>query len=281
MEKRRVLELLDLGVSYTEDKLPKEIWNEKFELLKGLLEAKGEYLGLTAEEIKKVQKQFKENGFIPKSLKLKKDGKNVLIGNWLIIQRSKILNRYRGKTPEEIEDDEVIDEEEKRRVLELLNLGVSYIEDKSTEEMWNEKFELLKGLLEAEGEYFGLTAEKVKKVKKQFKEKGYILQSLKLKKEGKDEQIGMWLCRQREMLNKYRGRTQEEIEKDEGIDEEEKRRVIALLKLGVRATKKVTSQSLGQAGFGSPVEECDKAQADLARRVEELESAKGVTQDEN
>ena len=44
--------------------------------------------------------------------------------------------------------------------------------------------------------------------------------------------------------------------------------------------KKVTSQSLGQAGFGSPVEECDKAQADLAHRVEEIENAKGVTQDE-
>lgn len=35
-----------------------------------------------------------------------------------------------------------------------------------------------------------------------------------------------------------------------------------------------------QAGFGSPVEKCDEAVVDLARRVEELENSKGgVTQD--
>ena len=40
--------------------------------------------------------------------------------------------------------------------------------------------------------------------------------------------------------------------------------------MGLPNPPNVNGQSLGQAGFGSPVEECDKAQADLARRVEKM-----------
>ena len=38
--------------------------------------------------------------------------------------------------------------------MELLKLGVRYVEhkDKTDQEKWNEKFDLLKGLLNAEGE---------------------------------------------------------------------------------------------------------------------------------
>ena len=71
-EKRRVLKLLELGVSYTDGKkqgkTDKEIWNEKLGLLEELLNAEGECFGLTEEKVKKVQKQFKEKGYIPSKL---------------------------------------------------------------------------------------------------------------------------------------------------------------------------------------------------------------------
>ena len=244
-EKRRVLELIKLGVSFTEDKNPEEIWNEKMEMLKGLKVAKGEYLRLTAEEVKNIQKQFKEQGTIKKSLGLKKEGHSepIAIGYWLADQRQ-MLKKYRGKTKEEIKKEEGINEEEKRRVLELLDLGVSFIENNANnpEEIWNEKLEFLKGLLDAKGKYFGLTEKEVKKLQKQFKEKGSIKHSLILKREGHSEPIliGVWLNTQRNMLNKYRGKTKEEIKKDEGINEEEKRRVLELLDLGVSFTEDKT-----------------------------------------
>ena len=64
---------------------------------------------------------------------------------------------------------------------------------------------------------------------------------------------------------------------------EEYRDKIALLRsygYGLKP-KRVSKKSLGQAGFGTPVEKCDEAQADLDHRIEELENVKGVTQDEN
>ena len=67
--------------------------------------------------------------------------------------------------------------------------------------------------------------------KKQFKEKGSVPRSLKLQTEGQDKPIliGKWLDTQRQVLNKYRGKEQAEIEKDEGIEREEKRRVPAAI----------------------------------------------------
>ena len=234
-EKRRVLELLELGVSYTAD--VRKIWNEKLELLKGLLSAEGEYLGLSKEKVKKIQEQFREQGYIPQRLQLKigqSDTEN--IGGWLNQQRNKLLNKFRGKTQEAIKADKEIDDEEKRRVLELLELGVSCTEkreDKTPEDIWDENLELLKGLLKAEGEYLGLTKEKVKKVQEQFKEKGYIPYILNLKVGKFEKNIGQWLTDQRTVLKKYGGKTRREIEEDKEIDGEEKRRVLELLELGV------------------------------------------------
>ena len=246
-EERRVKELLELGVSYT--KTLEEIWNENLELLKKLLEAKGEYLGLSEERVKKVQKQFKEKGYISQSIKLQIEGEENpnSIGRWLSTQRQ-LLNKYRGKTPKEIEKDKGINEEEKRRVLKLLELGVSYTEEKAPEEIWNKNLKLLKELLKAEGEYLGLSVKKLKKVQKQFKEKGSIPPSVKLQIEGeeKPKKIGIWLNNQRQLLNKYRGKTPKEIKKDKGINKEEKRRVLKLLELGVSCTEEKGEKTLGE-----------------------------------
>ena len=102
------------------------------------------------------------NLLLNSKIKLKIEGKEkpILIGSWLSNQRN-ILNKYRGKTKEEIEKDAGIETEEKRRVLKLLELGVSYTEEKTPEEIWNENLGLLEGLLNAEGECFGLTKEEV------------------------------------------------------------------------------------------------------------------------
>ena len=232
-EKRRVLELLELGVSFTEDKTPEEIWNEHLELLKGLLNAHGTYYELSEVKVNKLQKQFINQGYIPVGTKI--DGKS--IGGWLNDNR-KILNKYRMKTQDELKLDNRIDVEEKRRVLELLELGTSYTNSRQAtqpEEIWNINLELLKGLLEANEEYLGLTIKEVENAKKIFKKNGYVPQDLKIK--GQFKNIGKWLDTQRQILKKYRGKTQEEIENDESIDKEEKRRVLELLELGVSFPK--------------------------------------------
>ena len=132
-----IYKMRKLGFGIDKSKLlqgtPEEIWNKKLDLLKDLLKAGGEYLGLTEEEVQTAQKQFEEHGFIPIKLQLKIEGQEnaIQIGSWLSIQR-KVLNKYRGKTVEEIETDENVDKEEKRRVLELLKLGVSFTQKSRT-----------------------------------------------------------------------------------------------------------------------------------------------------
>ena len=233
IEDERARKLASLGVSCTEekDKESEMTWEEKFKLLKGLLEATGEYYGLTEDQVRKIQRQFEEKGFIPQSIQLKIEGqdKPVQIGMWLSDQR-KMLNKYR-----ELILQNRIDEIEDERARNLARLGVSCTEekDKENELTWEEKLELLKGLLEATGEYYGLTEEQVRKVQKQFNEKGYIPQKLILKIEGKDSsiQIGSWLGTQRNMLNKYR-----ELILQNKIDKIEDERARILASLGVSCT---------------------------------------------
>ena len=75
---------------------------------------------------------------------------------------------------------------------------------------------------------------------------------------------------------------QEIITKSAKINIGKKFSIIQIIRerMGLPNPPNVNGQSIGQAGFGSTVEECDKAQADLDRRVEELVNVKGVTQDE-
>ena len=222
---------------------------------------------------------MKKNGNISQRLKLKNGEQEYKIGIWVGTQK-RMLNKYRGKTKEEIEQDETLEPEEKRRVLTLLDLGISPTEERelTPEEIWNEKYNLLKGLKEAEGEYLGLTSKQVKKEQENIENNGSISQKLKLKDEEQEYNIGTWVTTQKQILNKYRGKTKEEIGQDEKIESEEKRRVLALLELGIQPTK-LSKNDIGKAGFGTSEEECRKAEEDLAHRVEQIEKNKGgITQ---
>ena len=246
-EKRRIIALLELGIFSTEEKTqtPEEMWNETYELLKELKEAKGRYYNLSEEEVKKEQEKIREQGRITQSLKLQvKEGeKNISLGMWVATQKQNILKKHRGKTLEEIKNDESIDLEEKRRIIALLELGITSSNEKTPEEIWDEKYELLKGLKEAKGSYYNLSEEEVKKEQEIIREQGRITKSVKLQvKEGEQSiSLGSWVSYQKSMLlNKYRGQTSEEIKNDESIDKEEKRRVIALLELGIINAKERT-----------------------------------------
>ena len=230
----RVRKLVDLGVSWTDEK--GITWEEKFDLLKGLLEAKGEYYGLTKAEVRKAQIQFEEKGYINKRLNLLIKGENIAIGEWLNKQR-KGLKQY-GHMPQS----NIKDAKERKKIEALLDLGVSYLEekqnkeDKTLKEIWNENLELLKGLLEATGEYYGLTEEKVRDVQRKFEEKGYINCRLILIINGQRNSIGKWLDSQRQMLNRYR----EEIannKTNEINNKEDRTRVETLVTLGVSCTE--------------------------------------------
>ena len=70
----------------------------------------------------------------------------------------------------------------------------------------------------------------------------------------------MWVNNQKQMLNKYRGRSIEEIKNDVSIKPEEKRRVILLLELGIQPSKSaIASQKIGQATYTATAPECDEA----------------------
>ena len=91
-------------------------------------------------------------------------------------------------------------------------------------------------MLEATGEYYGLTEEKVRDVQRKFEEKGYINCRLILIINGQRNSIGKWLDSQRQMLNRYR----EEIannKTNEINNKEDRTRVETLVTLGVSCTE--------------------------------------------
>lgn len=83
---------------------------------------------------------------------------------------------------------------------------------------------------------------------------------MQIKEDGKAVALGIWISTQKKMLNKYRGKTVEEIKNDESINQEEKRRVVELLKLGIQSSReKITSQNIGQVTYTASALECDEA----------------------
>ena len=236
--------LIELGV-IIEFINAKERWDKKYELLKGLLEAEGEYLGLTVDQVKKEQEKLKKRGSISYALELqevKGKSKPVKLGVWLTDQRAELLKPYRGKTIEEIEQDETIDLRIKRKIRLLLDLGVKALEkdqDELSIENWDKKYELLKGLLEAKGEYLGLTADQVKAEQEKFRKTGGISKELKSPELKEFRQLGIWVGRQKDLLKPYKGKTIEEIEQNDTIDAITKSRVKRLLELASdRKTRK-------------------------------------------
>jgi len=87
-----------------------------------------------------------------------------------------VLKKIQGKTREEIENDETISPKEKEKIRKLLDLGIRPIEKKvrTLEEEWSFKYDLLKGLLEAERDYYGLKEEVVKKEQEKVRNSGGI-----------------------------------------------------------------------------------------------------------
>ena len=71
-------------------------------------------------------------------------------------------------------------------------------------------------------------------------------------------------------MKKYQGMSIEEIKKDKTIPEEDRYRMLKLLKLGL-SYPQISAQNVGKASFDSIVEECDNAQQVMSRLKEEKE----------
>ena len=73
------------------------------------------------------------------------NGKTVNIGNWLAFQKQGLMKKYQGQTIEEIRNNPDISEEDKKRMMQLLQLGVAYAElrTQTPEEIWQENFDVL------------------------------------------------------------------------------------------------------------------------------------------
>ena len=163
-------------------------------------------------------------------------------------------------------------------MIKLVEFGIGCTKEriKTPEKAWDEQFELLKGLKEAEGSYYDLSEEQVRKEQEKIMKKGSITSRLKLKIKEDEEPVplGVWANNQKKMLNKYRGKTIEEIREDGTIDEEEKRRVIKLLEFGIQpANKKITSQNIGKATYTASALQCD----DVSNVIKELLKEKEKT----
>ena len=277
-EKERIKKLLELGIRPIEEKerTPEEQWNYNYNLLKGLIEAKGSYYELTEEIVKEEQKKLRESGLITKGVKIQVDGKQINLGQWVAVQKGKgVLKKAQGKTIEEIEKDESITEKEKERIKKLLELGIRPTEEKerTPEEQWNYTYNLLKGLIEAKGSYYGLTEEIVKKEQKKLRESGMISATgIKIQVDGKQIDLGQWVAVQKGkgVLKKARGKTIEEIEKDESITKKEKERIKKLLELGIRPiVSKIKNQDVGKATFDANTPSCIEASTIISDLVEE------------
>ena len=98
---------------------------------------------------------------------------------WVDKQKSRgVLNKVQGKTREQLEEHETIKEKEKKRIIALLDLGIrpSEKKERTPEEEWQYKYDLLKGLLEAKGDYYGLEWKQVKDEQEKLNKSGLISQ---------------------------------------------------------------------------------------------------------
>ena len=247
-DKYRMKKLLQLGVSYPmirETPYNNE-WDKNLELLIKYINS--------SEEAKKY---FEETGRVSEKVKVKKGDKSIYIGKWLNAQKKKILEKYKGITIEQIEEDKNIPQLDKYRLKKLLELGIN---DSSKNEAvlealkifkyssWKEKYDLL-------SEYINSSDE----IKEHFKRKGTIKIKAEINNNGKTCKIGKWLRDQRSIfMKKYSGMTIEQIQNNPEIHEYDKIKIIKLLELGV-AYPKITGQQIGKASFDSKVEECDNA----------------------
>lgn len=215
LEKDKIIKLLELGVSYKKTNHDRE-WEVKFNALEKYINSD-----------KQIEKNFKEKGKIKKNTRIILNGKEVKIGKWLETQRLVLMKKYYGKTLKEIEEDKTIPEQDKIKMVKLLTLGVSYGKDINQE--WNDIFNAIERYVESNIE-----------VKKYLMETGGIDYRTKLEVNGKQILVGVWINTQKQyIMKRYQGMAIEEIKQDKNIPEEDRRKMIKLLTLGVKYAGKI------------------------------------------
>ena len=225
-------------------------WNINFNILK-------EYINSSEE----VREYFKRTGSIKATTKIEIDGKEEQIGNWLVYQKQNLMKKYQGKTLDEIREDENIPGKDKKRMIALLELGVSYT---TLSKKWQENFNILK-------EYINSSEE----VREYFERTGGIKHSTKIKVDGEEVNIGSWLNIQRQILmKKYQGKEIDEIREDENIPEEDKKKMIALLELGVSYPTDRKKKEKMKECVGKQVKNNRKTREELERIAKNIENNK-------
>ena len=129
IEQERMIKLLDLGVKYTKKSI--DVWQKNFDALVKYINS--------AEEIKK---QFKLTGRVDTKVIVEIDGKKVKIGSWLQNNKNVLMKKYQGKTKEEIQLDETIPIKDKEKMVKLLDLGVKYLDMRTSDDKWEENYNL-------------------------------------------------------------------------------------------------------------------------------------------
>lgn len=236
-EKELKERLAEVGIVYIKLKTNEEKFQER-------MKEYNEYRKLTEEEKKKYKNR--------KSIELWK--KNLQFG---------FMRKYQGMSKEEVENDPNIPPKDKKRMVQLLDAGVEYLNTKEeyTDNIWQENFDMFIKYINSSEE-----------ILEKFKKTGTIPIGTKMEAEGKCVEVGNWLSNQKyQFMVKYQDMTIEEIENDESIPESDKKRMIKLLNAGVTYKKlRVTGQKIGQATFDSKVIDCDAAEKVFERLENQL-----------
>ena len=112
VHKYKMKRLLEIGIKYPRDNID---WDKNFELLKEFINSSDQ-----------AKIDIQEKGMIDYKSIIRKDGREIKIGTWLMNQRSSLMKKYNGKTIKEIMADKTIPDNDKKRMKKLLKLGISY-----------------------------------------------------------------------------------------------------------------------------------------------------------
>ncbi|MCI9063658.1 MAG: DEAD/DEAH box helicase family protein [Clostridia bacterium] len=190
------------------------LWIKNYNILKDYINSN--------EEIKEY---FEKTGGIPASTVIEIDGRKIKIGHWLSSQKN-FMKKYQGMTLEEIKSNKEIPEKDKEKMILLLELGVSYIQQRETQKIWRRNF---KGFMQY--------VESSEEIKKKFEETGNIDSNTIIEIDGESINMDSWLANQKTFMSLYRGMTIEEIKSDKTIPASDKERMIKLIKAGVKYRK--------------------------------------------
>jgi len=119
-DKRKMLILLKLGVGYLK-KSPQELLNEWYQNF----DAAKKHI----DESPKNRKEFEKYGTIITAGKVALYGKTFHPQKWMDTQRNGIMKKYQGRTRDDILSDKKVPQEDKWKMMLLLDLGVKYKEE--------------------------------------------------------------------------------------------------------------------------------------------------------